>query len=57
MEFEYKWKNVSLDFGPSTFMEGWLNIDNVNFQSDILELANNFLEIEHLVDDTLAHFK
>jgi hypothetical protein len=56
-EFEYKWKNVSLDFGPSTLMEGWLNIDNGNFQSDILELANNFLEIEHLVDDTLAHFK
>jgi hypothetical protein len=38
-------------------MEGWLKIDVGNFQDDILELANNFLEIEHLVDDTLAHFK
>jgi hypothetical protein len=55
--FEHKWKNVSVDFGPLTLMEGWLNIDVVNFQDDILELANKFLEIEHLVDDTLAHFK
>ena len=55
--FEHKWKNVSVEFGPLTLMEGWLNIDVVNFQDDILELANRFLEIEHLVDDTLAHFK
>ena len=55
--FEHKWKNVSVDFGPLTLMKGWLNIDVVNFQDDILELANNFLEIEHLLDDTLAHFK
>jgi hypothetical protein len=55
--FEHKWKNVRVDFGPLTLMEGWLNIDVVNFQDDILELANNFLEIEHLLDDTLAHFK
>ena len=55
--FEHKWKNVSVDFGPLTLMEGWLKIDMGNFQGDILELAGNFLEIEHLVDDTLAHFK
>ena len=56
-KFEYKWKNVSVRFGPLTLMEGWLKIDSENFQDQILELANNFLEIEHLVDDTLAHFK
>ena len=55
--FEDKWKNVSVDFGPLTLMEGWLKIDMENFQEDILELANTFLEIEHLVDDTLARFK
>lgn len=55
--FEYKWKNVSVDFGPLTLMEGWLKIDTGNFESDILKLAYNFLEIEHLVDDTLSHFK
>jgi hypothetical protein len=56
-EFEHKWKNVSVKFGPQTLMEGWLKIDLGNFQDDILELANNFLEIEYLVDDALAKFK
>ena len=55
--FEHQWKNVSVDFGPLTLMEGWIKIDVDNFQDDILELANHFLEIDHLVDDTLAHFK
>jgi hypothetical protein len=55
--FKHKWKNVSLQFGPQTLMEGWQKIDLRDFQDEILELANNFLEIEHLVDDTLAHFK
>ena len=55
--FEHTWKNVSVDFGPLTLMEGWLKIDVGNFQDDILELAHNFLEIEYLIDDTLACFK
>lgn len=55
--FEHKWKNVSVNFGPLTLMEGWLKIDLGNFQNEILELANNFLAIDHLVDDTLARFK
>jgi hypothetical protein len=55
--FEHKWRNVSVKFGPLTLIEGWVKIDVKNFQNDILELAGNFLEIEHLVDNTLAHFK
>ena len=56
-EFEHQWQNVSVDFGPLTLMEGWVNINLGNFQNDILKLANNFLEIEHLVDNTLDKFK
>ncbi len=56
-DFEHKWKNVSVKFGPQTLMEGWLKIDLGNFQDEILELANNFLEIEYLVDDALAKIK
>ena len=55
--FSYKWQNVSLDFGPLTLMEGWIKIDLENFQHDIFELANNFLEITHLVDNTLTNFE
>lgn len=56
-DFEHKWQNVSVKFGPLTLMEGWLKLDLEDFQDDILALANDFLEIEYLVDDTLAHFK
>ena len=55
--FEHEWENVSVNFGPLTLMEGWIKMDLENFQGEILKLANNFLEIEHLVDETLAHFK
>ncbi len=55
--FEHKWENVRVNFGPLTLMEGWLKMDRQNFEEEILELANNFLEIEHLVDETLAQFK
>lgn len=56
-KYEHHWKNVSVNFGPLTLMEGWLKIDLGNFNRDILELANNFLDIHHMVDDTLADFK
>lgn len=55
-QFDKKWKNVSVRFGPLTLMEGWLTIDPGNFQKEVVELANNFIEIEHLIDDTLEHF-
>lgn len=55
--FEHKWPNVSVDFGPLTLMEGWLKLALENMEGDILKLANGFLEIEYLIDDTLAHFK
>jgi hypothetical protein len=55
--FEKKWKNVSVTFGPLTLMEGWLKADLADLEKDIVELANKFLDIEHLVDETLVHFK
>lgn len=55
--FAPQWPNVSVKFGPLTLMEGWLAIDVEDFQDEILELANNFLEIGQLVDETLLRFK
>lgn len=56
-DFKHKWENVSVNFGPLTLMEGWLKMDLESLQNDILKLANDFLEIEHIVDDSLAHFE
>jgi len=55
--FEHKWPNVHVAFGPLTLMQGTLKIDVKKLQDEILGLANNFLEIEHLIDKTLAKFK
>jgi hypothetical protein len=55
--FAFKWENVSVKYGPLTLMEGWVKTDPGNFQDEILALAGKFLEIEHLVDETLAKFK
>jgi hypothetical protein len=56
-KFEHKWRNVSLNFGPLTLMQGWIKIDLENFQNEIVGLSNNFIEIGHLIDNTLANFK
>ena len=56
-DFEHKWPNVSVQFGPLTLMQGWVKIDLGNYQEEIIELADNFLAIEYLVDETLNHFK
>jgi hypothetical protein len=56
-EFEYKWKSVNVQFAPQTLMEGWIPLNNKKIQEDILNLINNFIEIEHLIDETLLEFK
>ncbi len=53
----HKWQNISLTFGPLTLMEGWLTVDLENFQDEVLELCNKFLDTAHLIDDTLIQFK
>jgi hypothetical protein len=56
-DFKDQWQNVSTQFGPLTLMEGRLKVDAEDFQDNIIELANNFLAIEHLIEETLAKFK
>jgi hypothetical protein len=56
-EFEQKWPNVSLNYGPLTLMQGWIESDPERMQEETIALANNFLELEPLIDQTLAKFK
>jgi hypothetical protein len=55
--FEANWPNVSVDFGPQTLMEGWVNFEVDSIESKVAKLANDFLEIENLIDATLAKFE
>lgn len=51
------WKNVKGSYGPLTLMEGWIKLENENLDNTIFELANNFFEIDHLIDDLLKSFE
>ena len=56
-KFAHKWENASIKFGPLTLMQGFVKIEPDGFQDEVLRLANGFLEMDHLIDDTLARFK
>ncbi|WP_264529690.1 hypothetical protein [Flavobacterium sp. N502540] len=54
---ESNWPNVATNYGPLTLMEGWTTLNPENFQDEVVKLAQNFLDIEYLIDDTLGQFK
>jgi hypothetical protein len=56
-DFEHKWENISVNFGPLTLMEGYTKLEENNLENTVLELAKKFLEIVGLVDDSLKSFK
>jgi len=56
-KYEHEWQNVSLNFGPLTLMQGWVQFEMEQVQDEIIKLSYNFLEIEHLIDNTIATFK
>jgi hypothetical protein len=56
-KIDNKWENVSVKFGPLTLMEGWIKLDDEKVQGDVLNLANGFLDVENMIDETLAEFK
>ncbi len=52
-----KWENVSVQFGPLTLMEGWIALEDETLENSITKLSGNFIEIEHLIEQTLKEFK
>ncbi len=55
--YQDNWQNVSVKFGPLTLMEGWVELDEKNLETNILQLAEEFIKIEILFDQTLTKFK
>jgi hypothetical protein len=51
------WDNVNVNLGPLTLIEGWKEFNNENIENIIVNLADNFSEIDYLVDNTLKAFK
>lgn len=52
-----EWQNVSINLGPLTLMEGWIPLNTETLQNDIGDLAEKFLMISPIIDDTLNEFK
>jgi len=54
---EHHWPNVELNFGPQTLMQGWIGSDDASFRTGMLKLANQFLTVDHLIDNLLEKKK
>ena len=52
--FEHKWTNVSTAYGPLTLMEGWVEVNEDNFDDVVAGLAYGFSEIAFIIDSLLA---
>ena len=54
--FEHEWPNVSVNFGPLTLMEGW--VDGLENLDDVVpRLAYKFLALSPIIDDLLSERK
>jgi hypothetical protein len=47
------WPNVSMDYGPLTLMQGWIEIDSNSFEKDLLVLLERFTLVSRLIDRLL----
>ncbi len=48
------WPNVSVDFGPLTLMQGWIEIHLNRSENDALALMERFTHLSPLIDRLLA---
>ncbi|MEP7197812.1 MAG: hypothetical protein ABI851_14935 [Saprospiraceae bacterium] len=56
-KYQDNWHNVIVKFGPLTLMEGWTEFEEENLEKIVLQFAENFVEIENLIDQTLKEFE
>lgn len=51
------WPNVSIEYGPLTLMEGWIELNHESVEKDTAELVQRFLDISFMIDKTMEHYK
>ncbi len=47
------WPNVSTEFGCTTLMEGWFEMDQKTFPREVLRLMKQFDDVAAIIDDLL----
>lgn len=48
------WPNVSVDYGPLTLMEGWIEATADHLEENTMNLMENFQRLSPLIDSLLA---
>jgi len=51
-----EWPNVSIDYGPLTLMEGWIELNTDHIEKDIHKLVQKFLKISPIIDNLLDQY-
>ena len=49
----YAWPNVSVNYGPLTLMQGWIEVDSKSFEKSVLVLMERFNHLSPLIDSLL----
>jgi hypothetical protein len=44
------WPNASLNYGPLTLMQGWIEVDSNSFEKEALPLMEHFRDLSSLID-------
>lgn len=52
-KFESQFPNVSMNFGPLTLMQGWIELNPSKLENDIYNLTEQFFKIQFIIDDLL----
>jgi len=47
------WPNVSVDYGPQTLMQGWIERSERTINRDLLNLMDRFGEVSPIIDELL----
>lgn len=56
-EDQKNWENVSVQYGPLTLMEGWIELRPDHIQNDLCGLARKFLNLSPMIDEALTTYR
>ncbi|PTT22008.1 hypothetical protein DBR28_19995 [Chryseobacterium sp. HMWF028] len=55
--YQNDWPNVSVDYGPLTLMQGWIQLNIDDIEKNIHELVQKFFKISFIIDSILEQYK
>lgn len=57
VKYQKNWPNVSVEYGPLTLMQGWVDLKTDSIRENIEELVHHFSEISPIIDTVLEQYK